>query len=103
MEADDILVVPFKQFFVTVSGAVKVPGRYAYVPDRTWDYYVSLAGGYNENINSPETIEIKTINGKELSIDDFILPETTITAPSNLKVIIGGEVISNQPFILNLP
>lgn len=96
LQADDILVVPFRQYFVTVAGAVSEPGRYPYIPDRKWDYYVSLAGGYNKNINSPETLEIKTIDGRTLSIDDYILPETTITAPSNLRVIIGGEVTRNQ-------
>jgi len=101
LKADDILVVPFKQFFVTVAGAVTNPGRYAYVPDRTWDYYVSLAGGYNENINSPETIEIVTVDGKKLSVDDYILPETTITAPSLLKVTVQGEVNRHREILLH--
>ena len=96
LQADDILVVPFKQYFVTVSGAVGEPGRYPYIPDRKWDYYVNLAGGYDRNLNSPETLEIRTVDGKTLTTDDYILPETTITAPSALRVIIGGEVTKNQ-------
>lgn len=96
IQADDILVVPFRQYFVTVAGAVEVPGMYPYIPDRKWDYYVNLAGGYDKTLNSPETLEITTIDGKTLSIDDFILPETTITAPSNLRVILSGEVTRNQ-------
>ena len=96
LQADDILVVPFRQYFVTVSGAVGEPGRYPYIPDRKWDYYVNLAGGYDKGLNSPETLEIRTVDGKVLSIDDYILPETTITAPTNLRVIIGGEVVRNQ-------
>ena len=96
LQADDILVVPFKQYFVTVTGAVEVPGRYPYIPDRTWEYYVNLAGGYDKSRNNPETLEIRTVDGKVLSTDDYILPETTITAPSNLRVIIGGEVTKNQ-------
>ena len=101
MKAGDILVVPFRQFFVTVSGAVKVPGRYAYVPDRTWEYYMNLAGGYDKTLNSPETIEIKTVDGRILSIDDYILPETTINAPTKLRVMIGGEVTKNQEITLD--
>ena len=100
LKADDVLVVPFKQFFVTVAGAVTNPGRYAYVPDRTWEYYVSLAGGYNETINSPDTIKIVTVDGKKLSTDDYILPETTITAPSLLKVTVRGEVNRHREILL---
>ena len=100
LKADDILVVPFKQLFVTVMGAVGAPGRYPYIPDRKWDYYVNLAGGYDKSLNSPETFEIRTVDGKLLSTDDFILPETTITAPTLLRVMIGGEVTKNQEIIL---
>ena len=96
LQADDILVVPFIQSFVTVTGAVGEPGRYPYIPDRKWDYYVSLAGGYNKNLNSPETLEIVTSDGRTLTTDDYILPETTINAPSNLKVRVSGEVTRNQ-------
>ena len=83
MEADDVLVVPFKQFFVTVSGAVKVPGRYAYVPDRTWEYYVGLAGGFDPDLNVREKITMTTNDGGNLSKADYILPETTIDAARN--------------------
>lgn len=101
LKADDILVVPFRQYFVSVMGAVGAPGRYPYIPDRKWDYYVNLAGGYDKSLNSPETFEIRTVDGKLLSTDDFILPETTITAPTLLRVMIGGEVTKNQEIIIN--
>ena len=45
VQENDVLVVPFKQYFVSVAGAVLKPGRYPYVPDRTYDYYIGLAGG----------------------------------------------------------
>ena len=101
LQADDIIVVPFRQYFVTVAGAVGEPGRYPYIPDRKWDYYVALAGGYDQTINNPETIEIRTPEGKMLSVDDYILPETTITAPSMLRVMISGEVIRHQQVTVN--
>jgi protein involved in polysaccharide export with SLBB domain len=34
VKPDDTLVIPFRQYFVTVSGAVNSPGRYPYIPDR---------------------------------------------------------------------
>ena len=45
LEENDILRIPFKQLFVIVSVAVNQPGKYPYIPDRTYDYYVNLAGG----------------------------------------------------------
>lgn len=83
LEEGDILTVPFKQYFVTVSGAVMKPDRYAYVPDRQWDYYVGLAGGFNTELNSREAVRIRTSEGKDLTKDDYILPETNITALQN--------------------
>ena len=83
LQSNDTLIVPFKQYFVSVSGAVKVPGRYPYVPDRGWEYYVSLAGGFIKTENSREKIVITDINGKKISKRDPITPETTIEAMTN--------------------
>jgi protein involved in polysaccharide export with SLBB domain len=79
---NDTLVVPFRQYFVSVAGAVHTPGRYPYIPDRDWDYYIGLAGGFTEN-NAGETITLIDMNGKKMNKGDPIVPETTITAKSN--------------------
>lgn len=83
VEPYDVLMIPFRQYFVTVSGAVKVPGRYPYIPDRLWDYYVALAGGFDEEKNSGQKVSITTITGSRLKKGDPIEPETNITASSN--------------------
>ena len=83
MKANDTLIIPFRQFFVSVAGAVKNPGRYPYIPDRTWDYYVGLAGGFVKSQNSFDAVSIVDINGNKLSKTDVITPETTITASTN--------------------
>lgn len=83
VEADDILRVPFRQYFVSVAGAVHNPGRYPYIPDRTYDYYVGLAGGFIQEKNNLDAVEIVDINGKRLKKSDVITPETTITAKAN--------------------
>ncbi|MDR2536341.1 MAG: SLBB domain-containing protein, partial [Treponema sp.] len=80
---NDTLVIPFRQYFVTVAGAVAVPGRYPYIPDRAWDYYVALAGGFVAGRNAFAAIDIVDISGKKLTKNDFITPETIITAKSN--------------------
>ncbi|MDR1248578.1 MAG: SLBB domain-containing protein, partial [Treponema sp.] len=83
VERNDILIVPFRQYFVTVAGAVALPGQYPYIPDRSWDYYVALAGGFVRERNSGEAVVIKDIGGKTMQKTDPIMPETTITARTN--------------------
>ena len=79
----DTLVIPFKQYFVSVSGAVYKPGRYPYIPDRTYDYYIGLAGGFNRSQNAHDAVVIRDMNGKKLSKKDFITPESNIEAKTN--------------------
>lgn len=83
VEPYDTLRIPFKQYFVSVAGSVVAPGRYPYIPDRTWDYYIGLAGGFIKTQNKKDTVKIVDINGNELSKTDIITPETTITAATN--------------------
>lgn len=83
IEPYDILRIPFKQFFVSVAGAVKNPGRYPYIPDRTYDYYVGLAGGFIKTENAYGAVSIIDISGKKLSKTEYITPESIITAKSN--------------------
>ena len=86
VQANDILIIPFRQYFVTVSGAVKSPGRYPYIPDRDWSYYISLAGGFNTLQNSLEMVSITDVYGKKHGKKDPITPETVIEAKSNAFV-----------------
>ncbi|GHT83958.1 hypothetical protein FACS1894137_06340 [Spirochaetia bacterium] len=83
VERNDVLIIPFRQYFVSVSGAVAIPGRYPYIPDREWDYYVALAGGFVIGVNSFESVIIKDVNGKRMKKSDPISPETVITARAN--------------------
>ena len=83
VEPNDTLTVPAKQLLVSVLGAVKVPGRYPYMPGKDWNYYINLAGGFIDQMNSFESVKIVDANGKKMSKDDDITPETVITAKSN--------------------
>ena len=80
---NDVLVIPFKQYFVSVAGAVAIPGRYPYIPDRDWEYYIGLAGGFIPGRNANNSITIVDLNGRRLNKTDIITPETTITANTN--------------------
>jgi protein involved in polysaccharide export with SLBB domain len=83
VQDSDVLVIPFRQYFVSVAGAVMSPGRFPYIPDRDWEYYIGLAGGFNPDRNSLESIFIRNIDGTRLKKTDPITPETTITAHTN--------------------
>ncbi|MDR1318822.1 MAG: SLBB domain-containing protein [Treponema sp.] len=80
---NDTLIIPFRQYFVTVAGAVLVPGRYPYIPDREWDYYIALAGGFVPGRNTLNSVKIVDISGRKLNKSDTITPETVITAQTN--------------------
>jgi protein involved in polysaccharide export with SLBB domain len=80
---NDVLVIPFKQYFVSVAGAVAIPGRYPYIPDRDWEYYIGLAGGFIPGRNANNSITIMDLNGRRMNKTDIITPETTITANTN--------------------
>ncbi|MDR1248930.1 MAG: ligand-binding protein, partial [Treponema sp.] len=85
LENGDIIVVPFRQYFVLVSGAVKLPGRYPYAPDRQAEYYISLAGGRDELLNNGRGITITDMHNRteRLRADTLIQPETMIRVPTN--------------------
>jgi protein involved in polysaccharide export with SLBB domain len=83
LEPNDTLIIPFRQYFVTVSGAVINPGRYPYIPDRNWEYYIALAGGFREEQNSGKKITIRDILGQEMDKSSIIIPETVINAETN--------------------
>ena len=80
---NDILIIPFRQYFISVAGAVVSPGRYPYIPDRDWSYYIGLAGGFVPNRNALKSVTITDFNGNRLNKTDIITPETTIYANDN--------------------
>jgi protein involved in polysaccharide export with SLBB domain len=83
VQENDILVIPFRQYFVSVSGAVVKPGHYPYIPDRDWRYYVDLAGGFVVTQNFADIVKITDLEGKTHHKSEPILPEYRINASSN--------------------
>jgi protein involved in polysaccharide export with SLBB domain len=83
IQENDVLVIPFRQYFVSVAGAVVNPGRYPYIPDRDWEYYIGLAGGFIPDRNANNSITIMDFNGRRMNKTDIITPEATITANTN--------------------
>ena len=90
----DTLIIPFRQFFVTVAGAVNAPGRFPFIPDRGWEYYVALAGGFVAGRNIRERIDVTDMNGRRLRPTDPITPETIITARTNHPMFLLTQYIA---------
>lgn len=102
LENMDTVIIPAKQYFITVIGAVTTPGRYEYVPDRTYDYYVGLAGGFDKDKNIFDNVKIVDSKGNKYSKKDFIKPEMTITATSNSVKYYISEVSTYVVTILTI-
>jgi hypothetical protein len=83
IEPNDNLIIPFRQYFVTVAGAVINPGRYPYIPDRNWEYYIALAGGFKKEQNAARKLTIQDKDGRAMTKKDPIAPETIISAETN--------------------
>lgn len=105
VENGDTLLVPFKQFFVTVSGAVNNPGRYPYIPDRTYEYYVGLAGGFIKSQNSGDAVRLTDVNGKHFSKKTVVPSEAMIEAKTNSFIYyfnqVGGVVTTLVSIVLS--
>ena len=83
VQADDVLYVPYVQYYVLVNGAVNAVGRYPYQAGKNYMYYVNLANGINLDQNVFGTVTIKTKEGKRLSKKSVIPPEAVISVHRN--------------------
>ena len=102
VQKNDTLIVPFRQFFVSVSGAVASPSRYPYIPDRDWKYYVGLAGGMKEFQNVGNAVRITDKDGKQLSKSDPIQPESNINVLANSPWYVWSQYSGGIVTILSL-
>ena len=83
LQAGDRIIVPFKQKFVTVSGAVNNPGRYPYIPNKTYSYYINLAGGFDVLQNNGGAVKIFDPKNERVKLDEIINEEYVINASKN--------------------
>ncbi len=95
LQPNDRIVIPLLSFSVFVSGAVGKPGTYPYAPDRTYEYYVTLAGGSNQD--APEKILITDVHGKMRDQKEVIRTEDRIyVIPA--EVMVQGAVFAPGTF-----
>jgi len=89
----DRIIIPYRKYVVTVSGAVARPGQYPYVPDRTWRYYVGLAGGFDPAKHVGEALSITDAGDKSKPESQFIDPDDRIVVPTNNLVFFAGPIL----------
>jgi polysaccharide export outer membrane protein len=88
----DRVVIPLLRFTVSVLGAVERAGMYPYVPNRTYSYYLSLAGEIPRG-EAGDYISILDSNEKLRDLNEFIQPEDRIVISASL-VSVAGAVYS---------
>jgi len=75
LEQGDTIVIPFSSQAITVTGYVKNPGTFEYIPGMTSDYYIALAGGFTNSASG----KVKVSGGSK----DSIPAGATIKANNN--------------------
>lgn len=77
----DHLVIPFRHFSVVVTGAVHNPGTYSYAPNKTYKYYIDVAGGIDPEKGAAGSVRIFDRAGGKLPKDSFLDPEGKVHVP----------------------
>ena len=101
LERNDRIIVPFRQFFVSVSGAVQNSGRYPYIPGRGYEYYLGLAGGTDSNRHWFENPVITSVDGERRRDRAEIQPEDTINFRTNNPIFYINPVIGVTSSVLS--
>jgi polysaccharide export outer membrane protein len=81
LRAYDHLIIPFRRFSVAVTGAVRLPGVYPYVPNKTFQYYLDLAGGIDPERGRIGSVKVFDRTGRQLPSDAMLDPEGKVYAP----------------------
>ena len=79
----DHISIPLKRPLVFVTGAANNPGRFSYIPQEDYSYYLNLAGGYDTDRNKNGKVIITDRNGKRKDSIDPIHAGDTIDVLSN--------------------
>jgi protein involved in polysaccharide export with SLBB domain len=89
----DRIVIPYRKYVVTISGAVTRPGQYPYLPGRSWRYYVGLAGGFDPARHVGEAIVVTDVADKIQPEGRIIEAEDKIEVPTNNLFYTAAPVV----------
>jgi len=85
----DRIIIPTLRFTVSVLGDVDKAGIYYYVPQKTYSYYLSLAGGVPP-LEPTDYVTVLDEDDRPRSLDDVIQPEDKIIVTSSLITVAGA-------------
>jgi protein involved in polysaccharide export with SLBB domain len=85
LEDGDKIYVPSVPNYVMVSGEVKNPSTFVYVPGKGAKFYIDLAGGTSKYADTSQIYIIKA-NGETSDDLDNIGPGDTVVVPPEIKV-----------------
>ena len=104
LASGDRIYVPFQKPVVIVSGAVPNPGSYTWIPDRSVEYYINRAGGYDRTRTLLRRPRVVGADGESLSRSQPVPAEATIIVPANnpLHVWQIGTLISAVSGVVSL-
>ena len=89
LQPSDRIVIPYFRYFIMVVGAVSQPGSYPYVPQKTFAYYVSAAGGIPPAATQTN-VSITDAAGKPKPLTAIIEPEDRIILTEERIPVAGG-------------
>ena len=94
LKPNDTIIIPFRQYFVTVAGAVMAPGRYPYAPDRSYQYYMNLAGGYDPGRSTGRSFSINSVVGAKKDPANNLEPEDRLYVNEDNFIYNFGKVLA---------
>lgn len=79
----DRVIVPAQEEEVAVNGAVASPGMYPFSPNKTYQYYLALAGGADPDRHTGSRVKISDNQNDSRARNAIIRPGDRIFVPSN--------------------
>ncbi|MCL2218484.1 MAG: SLBB domain-containing protein [Chitinispirillia bacterium] len=94
LEPGDQIVIPKKDTFVYLSGSVRAPGAYPFLPGRDSRYYISQAGGYAPNADKSNVQVFLKYGDVVQSIEPrCIEPGSVIVVPASMQYKFWIQVV----------
>jgi len=94
IEPGDHIVIPKKESFVYISGSVRNPGAYPFLPSKDSRYYITQAGGYSSNADKTNIqVYIKYGDAIQNIEPRCIEPGSVIVVPTSTQYKVLTQVI----------
>jgi protein involved in polysaccharide export with SLBB domain len=94
IEPQDQIIIPKKDSFVYISGSVRNPGAYLFLPGKDSRYYVTQAGGYSSNADrSNVQVYLKYGDAVQSIEPRCVEPGSVIVVPASVQYKFLSQVV----------